>query len=64
MNSDKIAIIGMGCRFPGKLNDIESFWDFLLKGGDAVEEVPPDFVLNIGDWISSAKGGSRFIHAA
>ena len=42
MHKEEIAIIGMGCRFPGQLNDVESFWDFLLKGGDAVVEVPPD----------------------
>ncbi|MCF6312710.1 MAG: SDR family NAD(P)-dependent oxidoreductase [Verrucomicrobiales bacterium] len=42
MNKEKIAIIGMGCRFPGKLNDVESYWDFLLKGGNAVVEVPSD----------------------
>ncbi|MEK6248383.1 MAG: hypothetical protein N2C12_09405, partial [Planctomycetales bacterium] len=38
----KIAIIGMGCRFPGKINDVESFWTFLSEGGDAVQEVPAD----------------------
>ena len=38
----KIAIIGMGCRFPGKINDVESFWNFLSEGGDAVQEVPAD----------------------
>ncbi len=42
MDKEKIAIIGMGCRFPGKLNDVESYWDFLLKGGNAVVEVPSD----------------------
>ncbi len=42
MQKEKIAIIGMGCRFPGKLNDVESFWKFLLEGREAVEEVPGD----------------------
>ncbi|MFV1993802.1 MAG: SDR family NAD(P)-dependent oxidoreductase [Verrucomicrobiales bacterium] len=42
MQRDKIAIIGMGCRFPGRLNDVESYWKFLLEGGDAVVEVPAD----------------------
>ena len=41
MQKDDIAIIGMGCRFPGKLNDVESFWKFLLEGREAVEEVRP-----------------------
>ncbi len=32
----------MGCRFPGKINDVESFWTFLSEGGDAVQEIPAD----------------------
>lgn len=32
----------MGCRFPGKINDVESFWKLLSEGGDAVQEIPAD----------------------
>lgn len=39
---EPIAIVGMGCRFPGGIHDPESFWRFLLDGGDAIEEVPAD----------------------
>lgn len=39
---DHIAIIGIGCRFPGSLNSAGEFWNFLLRGGDAVVEIPPD----------------------
>ena len=42
MENEGIAIIGMGCRFPGQVNDVESFWKLLLDGGDAVCEVPAD----------------------
>ncbi len=42
MDKEDIAIIGMACRFPGGLNNIESFWKFLLEGRDAVVEVPSD----------------------
>jgi acyl transferase domain-containing protein/NADPH:quinone reductase-like Zn-dependent oxidoreductase/SAM-dependent methyltransferase/acyl carrier protein len=42
MPQEDIAIIGMGCRFLGGLNEIESFWKFLLDGGDAVTEIPVD----------------------
>ncbi|WP_395746966.1 SDR family oxidoreductase [Prosthecobacter sp.] len=38
--SEGIAIIGMGCRFPGGVNDAESFWKLLIEGRDAVSEVP------------------------
>jgi acyl transferase domain-containing protein len=43
-NSEKepIAIIGMGCRFPGDANSPEAFWKLLRDGVDAITEVPED----------------------
>lgn len=38
---DRIAIIGMGCRFPGA-EDPAAFWQMLKDGVDAVSEVPAD----------------------
>jgi acyl transferase domain-containing protein len=38
---EPIAIIGMGCRFPGADNP-EAFWELLRDGVDAITEVPPD----------------------
>ncbi len=37
-----IAIIGMGCRFPGDVDSPESFWDLLQQGREAIREVPAD----------------------
>ena len=42
MSKDPIAIIGIGCRFPGGVNDPESFWKLLAEGREAVSDVPPD----------------------
>ncbi len=39
---EPIAIVGMGCRFPGGANDPEAFWQLLADGVDAVALVPPD----------------------
>jgi len=38
---EPIAIIGMGCRFPGA-DGVQAFWDLLAQGRDAITEVPPD----------------------
>ena len=38
--TEPIAIIGMSCRFPGKANDPESFWQLLHEGVDTIAEVP------------------------
>ncbi|TPG31366.1 beta-ketoacyl synthase N-terminal-like domain-containing protein, partial [Mycolicibacterium hodleri] len=40
--NDPIAVIGMGCRFPGDIHGPDEFWDFLIEGRSAVGEVPPD----------------------
>lgn len=36
-----IAIVGIGCRFPGGVTGPDAFWQFLMDGTDAVgEEIP------------------------
>jgi acyl carrier protein len=39
---EPIAVIGLGCRFPGDISGPEAFWQFLCEGQSAVGEVPPD----------------------
>lgn len=40
MKLEPIAIIGIGCRFPGGVNSPNSFWQLLRDGVDAITEVP------------------------
>jgi amino acid adenylation domain-containing protein len=39
--SEPVAIVGLGCRFPGGSDDPQRFWEFLERGGDGITEVPP-----------------------
>jgi hypothetical protein len=39
---EPIAIVGMGCRFPGGANDPDTYWRLLDTGVDAIREVPAD----------------------
>lgn len=41
-NPFPIAIIGIGCRFPGGVEDPETYWRLLVESRDAVREVPGD----------------------
>lgn len=41
-SQEPIAVIGVGCRFPGGARSPEAFWKLLRDGGDAVTEVPKD----------------------
>jgi acyl transferase domain-containing protein/acyl carrier protein len=40
VETDAVAIIGLGCRFPGA-NNSEEFWQMLRNGVDGISEVPP-----------------------
>ena len=40
--SEPIAIIGLGCRFPGGADSPEAFWRLLEGGVDAISEAPAD----------------------
>lgn len=39
---EPIAIIGMGCRYPGGANNPEALWQVLKEGVDAITEIPGD----------------------
>jgi hypothetical protein len=37
---EPIAIIGAGLRFPGDVDDLDTYWQLLARGVDAVTEIP------------------------
>ncbi|MGC4897455.1 beta-ketoacyl synthase N-terminal-like domain-containing protein, partial [Micromonospora sp. DT31] len=37
---EPIAIVGVGCRFPGGVRDADDLWDLVAGGTDAVSEFP------------------------
>ncbi|HWN36715.1 MAG TPA: type I polyketide synthase, partial [Pseudonocardia sp.] len=41
-HSEPVAIVGMSCRFPGGVADLETFWQLLATGVDAISGFPAD----------------------
>ncbi len=39
---EPLAIIGIGCRFPGETDSPVAFWELLRNGADAIVDVPGD----------------------
>jgi len=40
--SEPIAVVGIGCRFPGDVDCPREFWELLRSGRDGIVDVPPD----------------------
>lgn len=40
--NEPLAIVGIGLRLPGGINNPESFWQALVEGKNLISEVPPD----------------------
>ncbi|MCX6047085.1 MAG: polyketide synthase, partial [Chloroflexi bacterium] len=55
--SEPIAILGMGCRFPGGSDTPEQFWQLLARGTDAVIEMPRPRRHATGAALSACYGG-------
>lgn len=39
---EPIAVVGIGCRFPGGANSPDAYWAMLRQGVDAVREIPAE----------------------
>lgn len=46
--NEPVAIIGIGCRYPGSANTPGAFWENLKKGVDCITEVP----ASRWDWLN------------
>ncbi|MFI0349050.1 type I polyketide synthase [Actinomadura sp. 9N407] len=55
--TESIAIVGMGCRFPGRITSPRGFWDLLEEGRAVHGEIPP------GRWDSYAARGPEYARA-
>ncbi|MEV0611667.1 beta-ketoacyl synthase N-terminal-like domain-containing protein, partial [Polymorphospora rubra] len=62
-DDDPIVIVGMGCRYPGNINNPEDLWHLISEGRDAMAAIPSDRGWNVEDWYDpeSTGGGTSYV---
>ncbi|MFE0020902.1 type I polyketide synthase [Amycolatopsis sp. NPDC059021] len=51
VDDEPIAIVGMGCRYPGGAGSPEQFWELIVSGTDAVSGFPADRGWDLGEGL-------------
>ncbi|OBT55672.1 PKS-like protein [Pseudogymnoascus sp. 24MN13] len=41
-NDEPIAVVGIGCRYPGGISSATEFWEALRNGSTMMSDIPPD----------------------
>ncbi|MER6130357.1 beta-ketoacyl synthase N-terminal-like domain-containing protein, partial [Streptomyces sp. NPDC001795] len=59
---EPVAIVGLGCRFPGGADTPEEFWRLLADGRDTVADFPADRGWDL-DGVFDAAGGTGTTYA-
>jgi acyl transferase domain-containing protein len=54
MQNKAVAVVGIGCRYPGGIKCANSFWNFLCRGGDGITSIP-ESRWNLHKFYSSNK---------
>ncbi|MFB9904179.1 SDR family NAD(P)-dependent oxidoreductase, partial [Allokutzneria oryzae] len=58
-SDEPIAIVGMGCRFPGDVRTPEQLWELISGGVDAITPFPEDRGWRIDDLVDPEAAASR-----
>ena len=61
IQSEPIAIIGMGMRLPGNVNNADDLWDLLINKKDAISDYPFSRNGDIDAIVDKNKGKNKII---
>lgn len=58
---EPVAIIGVGCRYSGEINNLEDFWKVLVEKKSTLKDVPEDRFPNIDQLQDSDRGYRKIV---
>ncbi|MEV0902541.1 type I polyketide synthase, partial [Actinoplanes sp. NPDC049802] len=59
---EPIAIVGIGCRFPGDVRSADGLWDLVSAGGDGTTEFPTDRGWDLDSLFDPGRGsGTSYV---
>ncbi|WP_024804255.1 type I polyketide synthase [Nocardia sp. BMG51109] len=53
---EPVAVVGIGCRYPGNIASAGDLWNFVARGGDAIGPFPADRGWNITELYDPTPG--------
>ncbi|MCP3804658.1 SDR family NAD(P)-dependent oxidoreductase [Allokutzneria sp. A3M-2-11 16] len=64
-SDEPVAIVGIGCRFPGGVSSPEELWDLVVNGVDAVTPLPENRGWDVGTLYDPEPGvqGKTYVRA-
>ncbi len=58
---EPLAIIGIGCRFPGNVHTLEDLWKLLINKTDAISDYPSSRISNADAYVDSNREKNKIV---
>lgn len=60
--AEPVAIVGIGCRYPGDVNNLDSFWKSIVEKKDIVGEIPANRMGDTDDLVDPNRTPGKIVN--
>ncbi len=61
-NFEPVAIVGIGCRYPGDVNNLDSFWQTIVDKKDAIGKIPTNRMGDTDDLVDPNRTPGKIVN--